>query len=290
MIQSLPVVTRRHVDSHPDPNLQALQLINRDYLSYSAISTYQRCPLKFFFSYVAQLEPEFKSSSLIFGSAIHAAIEEHFVRLFEGRPAPSLDDLLVVYDRAWNSESTLPIRFGKSETELTLRDLAGRMLAAFQADQASKLEGATSRLIGVEETLRAPIIADCPDVLGRLDLITAKANALAVADFKTARSRWNAAQINDAAPQQLLYADLVKPLAESLGCDKIEINWIVITKTKQPVVERHTLTPDARLITRTKSIINRVWNAIRGGHFYPSPSAMNCALCPYRKPCQRWEG
>ena len=35
------------------PNEQARQLTGRDYLSYSAISTYQKCPLRYYFIYVA---------------------------------------------------------------------------------------------------------------------------------------------------------------------------------------------------------------------------------------------
>ena len=37
------------------PNQIAERLTGRDYLSYSAISTYQRCPLRYFFVYVAGL-------------------------------------------------------------------------------------------------------------------------------------------------------------------------------------------------------------------------------------------
>ena len=290
MIQSLPVVARRHVDVPSDPSsnpkLQALRLINRDYLSYSAISTYQRCPLKFFFSYVAQLEPAFKSSSLIFGSAIHAAIEEHFVRLMEGRSAPIVNDLLEVFDRTWNSESTIPIRFGKSETADSLRDLAGRMLNAFADSELSKLDG---ELLGVEETFRGPIAEDCPDLLGRIDLLAQARYALRIIDFKTSRSAWNDANIQDAATQQLLYSELTRPLAEALELP-IEVNWVVLTKTKSPTVTRHELKPDRKQTIRAKAMVRAVWHSIQGGHFYPNPSTANCLSCPYRTACNQWEG
>ena len=48
------------------------------------MNTYQRCPLKYHFSYIAGLVPEFVSSSLVFGGAIHPAIEHHFCRMFQG--------------------------------------------------------------------------------------------------------------------------------------------------------------------------------------------------------------
>lgn len=286
MIQSLPVVTRRHVDAPTDPNLQALQRINRDYISYSAISTYQRCPLKFYFSYVAGLEPEFKSSALIFGAAIHAAVEEHFMRLLEGRSAPSLDDLLVVFDRSWQRESTIPIRYGKTETVDSLRDLAGRMLKAFTESELSKLD---SHLLGVEETLRGSIGDDCPDLLGRIDLIAQSPDALRIVDFKTSRSAWNDASVQDASTQQLLYSELVQPLADSLNLP-VRIEWVVLTKTKNPGVTRYALDPDPRQIQRARSMVRSVWRVIRDGHFYPNPSTANCVSCPYKSACRQWEG
>lgn len=271
------------------PGTVADLLINRPYLSYSAVSTYQRCPLRFFFAYVAGLQPEFRASSLVFGGAIHAAIEHHYRCLLEGQPAPPLDDLLAEFDRASAADITVPIRYGKNETPESLRELASRMLAAFRSHDLSRLD-TSSNLIGVEEELRGLIIDDCPEILGRLDLVASSRNALRIFDFKTSRSRWDDSQIEEAAPQQLLYAELAKPLAESLGLDQIQIGWIVLTKTKQPTIELHTLMPEQREIDRVKRIVLRVWQAIAEGHFYPAPSTMNCSGCPHRNACRNWEG
>jgi hypothetical protein len=164
------------------------------------------------------------------------------------------------------------------------------MLAAFQAHEVSIADSSSIRLIGVEEELRGPIVEDCPDILGRVDLLISRSNAVTILDFKTARSAWNSAQVEEAAPQQLLYSELAQPFADALGCPRIEIAWIVITKAKQPVVTQHMLTPDRGQIARTKAIVRRVWHAIRNEHFYPSPSAMNCATCPHQKACREWEG
>ncbi len=42
----------------------------RDYLSYSAVRTFQSCPLKYRFRYLDGLAEECVSSALVFGSAI----------------------------------------------------------------------------------------------------------------------------------------------------------------------------------------------------------------------------
>jgi len=270
-----------------NPTDIALQLTGRDYISHAQISTYQRCPLQFFFRYVAGLEPDFVSSSLVFGGAIHAAIESHMQSALEGAEPPSLDELVDVYERAVKSESDAPIRFGKGETADSLRDLAARMLTAFRASEVSKLD---TRIVAIEETLRGPVVDGCPDVLGRVDLITLDDDRLLITDFKTSRSSWNAENVRQAAPQQLLYTELVQPLAEAFGDRPIRVEWIVLTKTKQPKVERHELTPDAAQVKWTKQMVRRVWQAIADRHFYPSPSAMNCSTCPYQTACREWDG
>jgi len=47
-----------------------------------------RHPKKFSFQYVEQIQPDFVPSSLLFGQAIHHAIELHYRCLLEGLTAP----------------------------------------------------------------------------------------------------------------------------------------------------------------------------------------------------------
>lgn len=275
---------------HPSPstpNEIALQLTGRDYLSYSAISTYQKCPLRYFFQYVADLAPETVSASLIFGGAIHAAIEAHFNAILAGDPLLSSHELAAIHDEEWKADATAPILFGKGETDESLRDLAGRVLRVFTQSAPSDPLGT---ILGVEEEFREPVIPGCPDLLGRIDLIVLSDDCLRIVDFKTARSRWNDAKIQEHAPQMLLYSELLQPLAREYGDRPIQLEWVVLTKTKTVSVDAHVLAPDPRQLARTKAVVRRVWESIQAGHFYPSPSAMNCSTCPFAKACQKWEG
>lgn len=269
------------------PNQIALALTGRDYLSYSAIRTYQQCPLQYYFRYVAGRQPEFTPATLLLGVGIHAAIEAFYRNQLQGGREPHVSDLLDRFEAKWESEADRPIKFGKSESIESLRNLAERMLAAFLGSDGSKMD---TTIIGVEQTTQLPIVSDCPDILGRLDLVHCAHSALRITDFKTSRSRWNQASLQEAAPQMLLYAQLAEPIAEELGCDRIEIEWIVLTKTRQPVVERYTPAPHAAQINRVNAMVQRVWRAIAAGHFYPSPAARNCASCPFWTACQHWEG
>lgn len=266
------------------PSAAVTQLPGRDYISFSAISSFQRCPLAFKFRYLDQLREDVVSASLVFGGAIHSAIELHFNELMAGNPAPDLDTLLYSFQDAWRNRENGSIRFNKGDDENTLGELAERMLRAFQSSSGAVPEG---RILGVEEELRGGIIPGVPDILGRIDLLVETSDAVVVTDWKTSRSRWNANQATDNADQLLLYSELVRDLVPGKS---LRTQFMVVTKAKTPSVEMHTAAVSPRQIARTKRTVQRVWRAIESGNFYPTPSPMNCSGCPFKAACREWTG
>jgi putative RecB family exonuclease len=264
------------------PNEVAQQLTGRNYVSWSAINTYRGCPLRYFFRYVEGLPEETVSASLAFGGAIHTAVEHHYRELLAGNPAPSLDTMLGAYDSGWQEHEGQQIQFGKNDDRTTLDDLAGRMLAAFQASELATPPG---KIIGIEEELTGVLSPDVPDLLARVDLLVDIGEALVLTDLKTARSRWNGEQVNDSAGQLLLYHELAKPIAEGRP---IRLQFAVLTKTKAPEALVYAVEPDPQQIDRTKRIVERVWEAIESRLFYPCPSPMQCPTCPFRDACREW--
>ena len=271
------------LDIHP--NEVAQQLTGRDYVSYSAISQYQRCPLAYKFKYLDGLPEETVSASLIFGGAIHSAAEHHYNQLMAGNPAPDHDTLLASFWESWNSRGEeVPIQFGNKEDLNSIGKLAGRMLVAFRDSDLVRPEG---RIIGVEEQLRGELIPGIPDLLARIDLIVESDTAVTITDLKTARSRWTANQAEDSGEQLLLYSELVRHLAPG---KEIRLEFAVITKAVKPVAERLPVSYDPQRIERTKQVVERVWRAIEAGMFYPAPNPISCGSCPFRKPCREWRG
>jgi len=65
---------------------------------------------------------------------------------------------------------------------------------------------------------------------------------------------------------------------------------LVLTKTKEPVIEEHVREVNPAAVKRSLAGVERVWRAIEGGHFYPALSTMNCASCGYRAACWAWIG
>lgn len=265
-------------------NAVALRLIGRDYISFSALSTFQQCPLRFYFKYIEKLPEHTVSASLVFGGAMHAAVEHHFRSLLEGRPPPDVATLLDVYHQAWQGRDLATIKFGKGGSADLLSKLAKRMLVSIQASDFARPEGT---ILAIEEELRGPVLEGLPDLLARIDLLIETDETLVLSDLKTARSRWSPAQVEDSGRQLLLYSKLARELSPH---KTLVTQFAVVTKAKTPVLALHPVPVDDTRIANVYRVAGLIWQAITAGHFYPVPSPQHCATCPYRRPCRAWGG
>jgi len=262
----------------------AKKLTGRDYVSWSAISTFRTCPLKYKFRYVDGLPEESVSSALIFGTGIHSAVEQHFQATLSGEERTDLDALLFAYRSAWLPHDSDAISFGSTETRASLDALAGKMLTAFLSSPAASVQG---RVLGVEEEIRGMLVEGVPDLFGRVDLLTEDSDSLVITDIKTSRGKWSQEQVEDSGEQLLLYSHLASEISPG---KKIATRFLVLTKTKEPVVEEHVREVEPVAVKRTLAGVERVWRAIESGVFYPAPSTVGCAGCGYRAACRAWAG
>jgi putative RecB family exonuclease len=278
----LPVLTPVKPTTTNPANEVAQRITGRPYISWSALSTYRTCPLRYQFKYIDALPEESVSSALVFGTGIHTAVEQHFQAILSGDPKPDLDALLFAYRSAWLPHDPDVIQFGSSETRASLDALAARMLTAFLSSPAASVQG---RVLGVEEEIRGMLVEGVADLYGRVDLLTEDADTLVVTDIKTSRGKWSQEQVEDSGEQLLLYSHLASEISPG---KKVATRFLVLTKTKEPVVEEHVREVEPAAVKRTLAGVDRVWRAIEGQHFYPAPSTMNCSGCGYRAACRAW--
>ncbi|MCE9534329.1 MAG: PD-(D/E)XK nuclease family protein, partial [Planctomycetes bacterium] len=265
--------------SRPLPLLERRpHAISLDHLSYSAIRAFQTCPRLFDYRYVQRLPDESVSSSLLFGTSLHRAVEAHFMAIMEGVPPPDLDILLGCFWDGWRAERK-PIQFNKGEGLNTIGTLAERMLKVFQASPFARPAG---RLIGIEEIRRGSFSSRCPDFVARLDLLIETDEALVVTDFKTARSRWGTAKLLASAPQLFIYHELICDLAAGRP---VHLKFAVLTKAKKPVLTEHQVYVTPALLAHTRRTVEATWDAIQKGAFPPNPGPMHCPRCPHQQKC-----
>lgn len=258
---------------------------DRPYLSHSRVAAFQACPLRWHFAYVERAEPESVAAVMVFGASVHAALQRHLESELTGEASPSTEELLEAYRRRWWEEaSRTPIRFARGADQASLESAARRMIEAFRLSPYASPRG---EILGIEEPLRARISPGLPDLLVRPDFLEHRPGELVITDFKTARSAWSSITTEERSQQLLLYAHAAAPIARELGA-RITLRFVIITRADKPQIEPVAVNADADRLTRTLLIVRRVYRAMTVGHVYPSPSPVNCGMCPYPRRCERW--
>src|SRR5512144_3187750 len=104
------------------------EMRQQPHVSFTQLDQYLRCPLKYRFTYVDRLTPDFVPAALSFGSGIHGAAALLFSGAAAGTP-PTLEEVQGYFESYWALETDhKPIRFGERDTMASLLDLARRML------------------------------------------------------------------------------------------------------------------------------------------------------------------
>lgn len=254
-----------------------------EYMSYSRINAMMTCPLRFQFRYVDRLEPEFTAPALVFGTAIHSAIADHYRTSMEDESPPTHDELMSSFDKSWREASVdrPPIKFKEKENVETLHDLASSMLARFRE------EASPSRVVGVEVPFRVPL-DDSIDLVGVVDLVEVdEEGQLTLVDHKTSARRYADGQAQDSIQLGVyaLAAEEVTGQAETL----VRFDVLLKSKNGQGGMQRQYGVRSPGDTARVRQIALKVAEAIEAGVFYPNPSWM-CAGCEFRSTCDRWDG
>jgi ATP-dependent DNA helicase UvrD/PcrA len=235
-------------------------------LSFRQIDDYETCPLKY--KYVHRLRvPLLVHHRVVYGSAIHKAVQELFRARLQGRPFGE-DDLVAAFRAAWVSEGFL------SREHEEQRLAAGEdVLRRFHREEAASPLAPT----GVEQEFAFTL--DRTRVVGRYDLVVERAGRISILDFKTG-------DVDDLEQAQ-------KRARESLQLDVYALahlknagrlpDWVELRFLESGLAggKRPTMDEAARTEARIRDIAGR----IRLREFSPRPSYMACGLCAFRDIC-----
>lgn len=262
-------------------NENAQTISGLEHLSHSRISSFLTCGLKWKFHYVDRLRPEFTPAALAFGVAFHEAAEEALAGLMVDA-APGVPQLVAVVARSLDEQNAdVPIQFADEGGKDAMLELATRMLTAWIAWPRPP-----ARILAVEQDFELSLAPGLPPLVGRIDIIEEHEDHVLVIDVKTSAKKWSTQQVDEHAPQLILYGHAVKKLAAELG-KPVRMAYEVITKTKVPTVERYSIEQTTDSIERQAKIAGLVVSAVKTGIFIPQPG-WQCATCPYAGPCREW--
>jgi hypothetical protein len=90
-----------------------------------------------------------------------------------------------------------------------------------------------------------------------VDLLTEDSDSLVITDIKTSRGKWSPEQVEDSGEQLLLYSHLASEIAPG---KKIATRFLVLTKTKVPLIEELTPSPNSDpVLVRESPCPDRGW-------------------------------
>ena len=261
---------------------------NEPHISYSQLSTYMICPLKYRFNYIEQLEPDFTPAALPFGGAIHESIAYFYRGLLETGNRPSLDDLLDIFKTDWNLRlASEDVMFDKGQTAHNLETLGLAMLQCFyeniQPGEIIAVEAEFClRKLDPSNGKMLPI-----PIIGAIDLVERdREGKIICADLKTAARRYQESKIAQDL-QLTVYSSALKRSKIVNGASEVHCRFDVLLKTKKPELVQYSTIRNDNDRRRMFKVVNEILTAIEAGVFFPNPG-WQCDGCQHKTACDRW--
>jgi len=255
---------------------------HRPHWSYSALSQYLSCPLRFYFQRVLGLPQHTVGSSLVLGSAVHTALAAYHRTVQRDEPT-DLGELHRVFTDSWQKregEARVSYRDGEDRADLVAQGVA--------LVEVYLREPPPQNILGVEQEIIAPLRNSRGEYLETplvavIDLITEDNEELTVREYKTSGRALSASEA-EASLQPTCYVNA----ASAAYGHPAAVEYTVLVKTKTPRVQRLTTLRSDEDLGRLGDLVENVERAVQAGIFYPVESPLNCSACPYRGPCRRW--
>lgn len=252
--------------------------------SYSKLSLYEECPLKYKFKYIDKIkeEPKFYFA---FGSSIHKALE--FLYAVKAPPFPTVEELCEAFRVEWNQKSYLEKGYRTQARSDDDYQKGVLMLRAYYEHNRARfappflLEYSTDVEV---DGLLVRIIADKIEYLGGGEVL--------ITDYKTGKD------VKREPSQLYMYQKITEmdprlkeKIAETYGqkVSSVRINKMLyyhVPLNKEYAFER----ADDREIGGFWERVLGVAESVRGLKFDPTPGERQCAWCDYKKLCPHFSG
>jgi putative RecB family exonuclease len=253
----------------------------RPHWSYSSITQYLTCPLRYYFQRILGLPQPTVGSSLVLGSAVHAALAEYHRDLKDGR-VPRPDRMRQAYVNEWNRRDGTEVTYKDGENQRDLMDQGMALVDLYLKEPPPE------RIVAIEQDMIAPVRNSRGEYLETplvavADLIIATDEGLVIRELKTAARAYSESETN-ASLQPTCYVNAV----EEVYGEPTTVAYTVLVKTKTPKIQHLETTRSHEDLGRLGDIIEAVERAVQAEIFYPVENPIHCSTCPYREPCREW--
>ena len=257
-------------------------MIHRPHWSYSAISQFLACPLRYYFQRVLYLPQPSIGSSLVLGSSVHAVLAEYHRTVQQDQP-PKIETLHRVFADTWSSrENRTRITFKDGENPKDTFDQGIALIELYLKEPPPQ------HIIGIEQEIISPVHNSRGEYLETplvavTDLITEDNEEPTVREFKTSGRSYSEME----AETSLQPTCYINAAQEAYG-QPATVEYTVLIKTKTPKIQRLAAVRTDEDLGRLGDIIENIERAVQANIFYPVENPLNCSTCPFRGPCREW--
>lgn len=242
-------------------------------LSYSALDTFQICPLKYKLSEIDKIKTP-KSKEAVFGSTVHSTMK--FIHN-PGILSPTLDQAMEHFQNSWNGAV-----FNDENEE---RAAFSQGIKIIQ-DYYQKNNPANFNIIDLESRFQIEIGADENKhiISGIIDRIDKTADGYEIIDYKTTKKMPSQEKVdNDLQLSVYLGAFLSRYPKEIENLDKIKVSLYYL-KHGVKLTSQRTLED----LKKSQQLFLDTIKIIETGKFEPVVSPL-CDWCGYQNMCPMWK-
>lgn len=258
------------------------RIVNGFVMSATALSNYLRCPLGFYYQNIIRI-PSPKNEAAEFGSAIHHALEQLFVKMRKNNNVfPVVDDLL--NDFTWFMR--------RHRESFTKEQFARRLeygidiLTNYYNNYVTKW----NKIVAVEMNIRNVMLDDIP-LKGKIDKIEFDGKNATVIDYKTgdpekctdklARPGNKELSGGDYWRQAIFYKLLIDLNPKDWNVSAVEFDFVEPDKKK--IYQRKRIDISSIDTDIVKEQIKDVWMKIQRKDFYTGCGKDDCHWCNFVK-------
>lgn len=247
--------------------------------SYSKMSLYEECPLKYKFKYIDKLkeEPKFYFA---FGSAIHAALE--FLYSVRNPPFPTVEEVCEDFRREWNLKSYLEKGYrtqAKSDDDYQKGLL---MLRAYYEHNSARFAPPFLVEYSTDVEVDGLLVRTISDRIEHLG-----GGEITIIDYKTGKDvKRQPAQLYMYQKITELDPRLKEKIAETYGTRVSAVKIRELLYYHVPTNKEYSFArADDKEIGGFWERVLGVADSIRGLRFEPTPGERQCSWCDYKAFC-----
>lgn len=242
-----------------------------DHYSYTQLSTYLQCPLKYKYHYLDGWNEREDKASLVFGRIFQMAVESQFL----------VEDSVRFFSEHWGQVKDVPLGYGNGDSWEKMLEQGQQLLARFRRDQRVQIgDGRTD----FQVRIRRPLPMSNRHFLAYIDALGWVDGTYGLIEWKTSTQCYpqSLPRLLELDPQLVCY---------SWAAQQQEVCLVNFVRKKEPEVQYLHARIRKRQWKAFEQTLDLLVSEMEGGHFYPRSGIRypnnQCLNCSYVGLCLR---